>query len=76
MRTLQVQFTESDFRKYNLMDKQIIDFNLLKEKINLEQAKNALNECNSIAKIAGLSEMTLDEINAEIKDLRNAQNTP
>jgi hypothetical protein len=76
MRTLQVKFSEAEFRKYSLKDEQIIDFAVLKERINLEQAKNALSECNSIAKIAGLSEMTLDEINAEICEVRNAQNNP
>ncbi len=73
MRTLQVNVSETDFQKYNLADKEI-DFSELVELISREYAKQALLECNKIAEEAGLSEMTLEEINAEIKAVRDAKN--
>ena len=39
--------------------------------ISNEYARKALLECNEIAKKEGLSEMTMDEINAEIKAVRD-----
>ena len=42
----------------------------LKEKISLLFAKEALLKCQRIAQKTGLSKMTLDEINAEIKAAR------
>jgi len=41
--------------------------------ISREYARKALLECNEIAKQDGLSEMTMDEINAEIKAIRDAK---
>jgi hypothetical protein len=45
----------------------------LVELINLEYARKALLECNEIAEKVGLSKMTMDEINAEIKAVRDAK---
>ena len=74
MRTIQIRVSESDFQKYNLGSGDEIKFSDLIEKVNLEYARNALMECNQIAQQAGLSEMTLEEINAEIKAVRDAKN--
>ena len=73
MRTLQVKVSESDFQKYNLADSEI-DFSELVELISREYAKQALLKCNEIAEQVGLSEMTLEEIDAEIKAVRDAKN--
>ena len=51
-----------------------ITFEELKEKISIEYAREALLNCNLIAERNGLSTLTLDDINAEIKALRNAKN--
>ncbi len=43
----------------------------LKEKISLEYAKAALRKCHKSAKKTGLSNMTMDEINAEVQAVRD-----
>jgi len=70
MRNIQLKISESDFQKYKL-DKEEIKFTDLVEKISLEYARKAVLQCNQIAKEKGLSEMTLEEINAEINAVRN-----
>lgn len=72
MKTLQIQISEADFQRYNLGGMKL-KFAELVEKISLEYARKALLECNEIAKQIGLSDMTMDEINAEIKAVRNAK---
>ncbi len=74
MRTIQIKVSETDFQKYNLETGQEVKFTDLVEKINLEYARQAILECNKIAQQVGLSDMTMDEINAEIKAVRDAKN--
>ena len=73
MRTVQIKVSEKDFQKYNLGEEEI-KFSDLVEAISLEYAKKALLECNDIARQVGLSEMTMEEIDAEIKAVRDAKN--
>lgn len=72
MQTLQIKISNTDIQKYNLENKEI-KFTDLVDLINKEYARKALLECNEIAKQVGLSKMTMDEINAEIKAVRNAK---
>jgi hypothetical protein len=72
MRTVQIKVSETDFLKYNLGGDDI-KFTDLVEVISREYARKALLECNDIAKKVGLSDMTMDEINAEIKAVRDAK---
>ncbi|MCU0446396.1 MAG: hypothetical protein MUE85_15930 [Microscillaceae bacterium] len=72
MRTVQIKVSETDFQKYNFGDGEI-KFTDLVEMISREYARKALLECNEIAKQVGLSKMTMDEINAEIKAIRDAK---
>ncbi|MGV8138161.1 MAG: hypothetical protein AB2L20_23370 [Mangrovibacterium sp.] len=72
MQTIQIKISNTDFQKYNLKSKEI-KFTDLVDLISTEYARKALLESNEIAKQEGLSEMTMDEINAEIKAVRNAQ---
>lgn len=72
MRTLQIKVSESDFQKYNLGSEDI-KFTDLVDLISREYARKALLECNAIAEQEGLSKMTMDEINAEIKAVRDAK---
>jgi hypothetical protein len=44
--------------------------------ISKNYARKALLECNEIAEKEGLSNMTLEEINAEIKAVRDAKTNP
>ncbi|NUQ24611.1 MAG: hypothetical protein HUU34_11715 [Saprospiraceae bacterium] len=72
MRTVQLKISETDFQKYNFGGGEI-KFSDLVELISREYARRALLECNEIAEQVGLSTMTLDEINAEIKAVRDAK---
>ncbi|MEZ4775934.1 MAG: hypothetical protein R3D00_22330 [Bacteroidia bacterium] len=73
MRTVQIKVSETDFQKYNLGNGEI-KFTDLVELISREYTRKALLECNAIAEQVGLSRMTMDEINAEIKAVRDAKN--
>jgi len=72
MQTLQVKISNTDFQKYNFENKEI-KFTDLVDLISREYARKALLECNEIAEKEGLSTMTMDEINDEINEVRNAK---
>jgi len=72
MQTIQIKISKTDFQKYNFGNKEI-KFTDLVDLISQEYARKALLECNEIAEQNGLSEMTMDEINAEIKAVRGAK---
>ena len=72
MQTIQIKISNTDFQKYNLESREI-KFTDLVDLISREYARKALLECNEIAKQEGLSEMTMNEINAEIKAVRDAK---
>lgn len=73
MQTLQIKISDTDFQKYNFGGQEI-KFTDLVDLISREYARKALLECNQIAEQEGLSQMTIDEINAEIKAVRKAKN--
>jgi len=73
MQTLQIKISNTDLKRYNLVSKEI-KFTDLVDLINKEYARKALIECNKIAEEEGLSKMSLDEINAEINEVRDAAN--
>lgn len=73
MRTIQVKVSEADYQKYNLEGPEI-SFENLVEIIILEYARNALQACNELAKEYGLSDMSHEELEAEIKAVRDAKN--
>ncbi len=69
MGILQVSVTPQDLKKFGL-DKSQISFEELLDKISTELARQALYACQDIAERVGLSRMTLEEINAEVKAVR------
>jgi len=69
MGILQVSVTTQDLKKYGL-DKPQISFEELLDKISTELARQALYASQDIAERVGLSRMTLEEINAEVKAVR------
>lgn len=73
MQTLQIKISNTDLKKYNLGSGEI-KFADLVDLISKEYARKALLECNQIAEQEGLSKMTMEEINAEIKAVRDAKN--
>jgi len=72
MKTAQVQIlvSERDYLKFGL-NNGVINFSKLKENILQELFQKSIEKSLKIAKKNGLSEMTLDEINAEIEKVRN-----
>jgi hypothetical protein len=75
MRTIQIKVSETDFQKYNLGSEEI-KFTDLVEMISKELMRQNLNKCVELAEKYGLSSMTMDEINEEVKAVRNAKNCP
>jgi len=70
MMNLSVSINEDDFARLGFKDVKI-SFSELKEKLGIEYAREALLKCQRIAGETGLSEMTIDEIDAEIQAVRN-----
>ncbi len=75
MKTLQVQISDQEYTKYKFQEKGPLSFAELEELISMEYAKKSLLKCNEIAEQTGLSKMTMDEIDAEIKAVRDAKNS-
>ena len=75
MRTIQIKVSETDFQKYNLGSEEI-KFTDLVEMISKELMRQNLNKCVELAEKYGLSSMAMDEINEEVKAVRNAKNCP
>jgi hypothetical protein len=73
MKLLNVPIDEFEYAKLGLTS-DTISFRDLKEKLSIGYAKEALIQCNDIAERTGLSQLTLDDINAEINAVRNAKN--
>ena len=55
------------------MGSEEIKFTDLVELIRREYARKSLLDCNEIAKQVSLSKMTMEEINAEIRAVRDAK---
>lgn len=70
MGILQVSVTPQDLKKFGL-DKSQISFEELLDKISTELARQALYACQDIAERVGLSTMSLEDINVEIKAVRH-----
>ncbi len=73
MKTIQINISEKDYQKYNF-ENNPMDFNDLIKKLDLVNAKNTLKESIKLAKSAGLSNLSEEEINYEIMQVRNAKN--
>ncbi|MBK7870085.1 MAG: hypothetical protein IPJ74_05020 [Saprospiraceae bacterium] len=73
MKTLNIVISEGDFDKYGFSTERL-SFEELIAKINNELARQALLRAQEIAEQTGLSQMTLEEINAEIQAVRDAKN--
>jgi len=69
-----VPIDEFEYAKLGLTS-DTISFRDLKEKLNIDYAKEALIQCNDIAERTGLSQLSLDDINAEINAVRNAKSS-
>lgn len=69
MKTLNVNISEIEFENYGFQSTNL-NFNELLRLINKEMFLNKLNENIELSEKFGLSELTLEDINEEIKEVR------
>ncbi len=72
MRTLSVAIPDVEFIKLGFTSEQISYEELLK-RIKQEIVREALERTRSLAEAAGISDISMEEINAEIQAVRNAK---
>lgn len=70
MKILNVNITETDWKKYNFQN-ELINFETLVEKLKTEFALQALRSCQLIAEKVGLSQLSMEDIDAEINEVRS-----
>ena len=73
MRTLNVSISDMEFNNLGIKNENIT-FTEFIELVRREVMRNNLNICLALAEKYGLSSMTMNEINEEIKSVRNAKN--
>ena len=73
MRTLNVSISDMEFNNLGIKNENIT-FTEFIELVRREVMRNNLNNCLALAEKVGLSSMTINEINEEIKLVRYAKN--
>jgi hypothetical protein len=73
MRILNVSISDMEFNNLGIKNENIT-FTEFIELVRREVMQNNLNNCLALAEKVGLSSMTMNEINEEIKLVRNAKN--
>ncbi len=73
MRTLNISISDIEFNKFNIK-KDSLTFTEFVELIRKELMRQNLNKSVELAEKYGLSSMTMDEINEEVRAVRNAKN--
>lgn len=73
MKTLNINISDNEFESYGFQSTNL-NFSDLLNLIKKELFLKKLDESISLAELNGLSELTLDEINEEIREVRNAKN--
>ena len=73
MRTLNVSISDMEFNNLGIKNENMT-FTEFTEIVRREVMRNNLNNCVALAEKYGLSSMTMNEINEEIKLVRNAKN--
>jgi hypothetical protein len=73
MRILNVSISDMEFNNLGIKNENIT-FKEFIELVRREVMRNNLNNCLALAEKYGLSSMTMNEINEEIKLVRNAKN--
>jgi hypothetical protein len=68
-----ISISDIEFNKFGIR-KDNLTFTELVELISRELMRQNLNKCVELAEKYGLSSMTMDEINEEVKAVRNAKN--
>lgn len=75
MKTISVKIKSDEISKYGLRENATVDFSELVDKITRDFALQALENAQAAAELTGLSTLTTEEIDAEIRSLRN-ENRP
>ncbi len=73
MRTLNISISDIEFNKFGIK-RDNLTFTEFVELISRELMRQNLNKCVELAERYGLSSMTMDEINEEVKAVRSAKN--
>ncbi|MDX1905442.1 MAG: hypothetical protein SF053_00300 [Bacteroidia bacterium] len=73
MRTLNISISDIEFNKFGIKQERLT-FTELVELISRELMRQNLNKSVALAEKYGLSSMTMEEINEEIKAVRHAKN--
>lgn len=71
MKTITVTVDPKDISRYGLEGTSRMEFGELVNKINRDFAKQALKNAQSVAKQTGLSNLSIEEIDQEIRAVRN-----
>jgi len=69
MRTLNVSISDLDYKKFGIR-KDNLSFPDFLDLVNRKMAQETLKECVKLAEKYGLSEITMDEIDEEVKAVR------
>ena len=70
MKTLRVSISDFDYDRFGLKN-DTLTFSDFIDIVSRELAKQNLDKCVALAKKYGLSKMTMDEINEQVKAVRN-----
>jgi predicted nucleotidyltransferase len=73
MKTLNISISDVEFNKFGI-NKENLTFTEFVELISKELMRQNLEKCVDLSSKHGLSSMTMDEINEEVKAVRNAKN--
>ena len=73
MRTINISISDMEYNHLGIKNENIT-FSEFTELVKREVMRNNLNNCLTLAEKYGLSSMTINEINEEIKSVRNAKN--
>jgi hypothetical protein len=71
MRTLNISISDIEFTKFGLKNEKL-SFTDFIDLVSKELMRENLKKCLDLSAKYGLSEMTMDEINAEVKAVRSS----
>ncbi len=72
MRTFNISISDLEYSKFGIKEDKL-SFTEFLDIVSNELAKQTLDECVELAEQYGLSKMTMDEINEEVKAVRSAK---
>ena len=70
MRTLNIDISDLEYEKFGIKTEKL-SFTEFVDMVSRELSRQNLNKCVELAERYGLSRLTMDEISAEVKAVRN-----